>query len=337
MSDTTAAYLALTEHLAKQRYSFVCPSPETQGRVVQKRISDASTAEAKNATDFFGWNLPCSRDVLKSIVPGAVFTLLLDASIITSGDGEEIGSTIRVSDFYLPTHKADARPLYYIHSSFPASSDSVFFGPDTYLFVAFLQTAVRHLSQTPYSVIDVCCGSGAGAIHLAKMYPEARAMGLDLNPRALRLGNVNARLASTTVDFHESNLYAAVPEQLRSDGIDLIVSNPPYIASSSDGEDLPIYADGGAEFGLDISLRIVEEGMKILSSRGVIIVYTGVAIPAAKPGHDAFLEKLKIVEGAELVEYTIIHPDMWPEEIGRGAYAGVGRIQAVGAVLRRSV
>ncbi|KAH7082877.1 S-adenosyl-L-methionine-dependent methyltransferase [Paraphoma chrysanthemicola] len=337
MSDTTAAYVALTEHLAELKYSFVCPSPETQGRVVRKRTSDAATTDAKNATDFFGWNLPCSRDALRSIVHDAVFTVLLDVGIITSGDGEQMRSTIRVSNFYLPTREADATPLYYIHSSFPASSDSVFFGPDTYLFVVFLQTAVRHLSQTPHSIIDVCCGSGAGAIHLAKTYPDARAMGLDLNPRALRLGNVNARLADTTVDFHESNLYAAVPERLRSDGIDLIVSNPPYIASSPDGEDLPIYADGGAEFGLDISLRIVEEGIKILSSRGVIIVYTGVAIPTAKPGHDAFLERLRSVEGAELVEYTVIHPDMWPEEIGRGAYADVGRIQAVGAVLRRSV
>jgi methylase of polypeptide subunit release factors len=159
---------------------------------------------------------------------------------------------------------------------------------------------------------------------------------LDLNPRALRLGGVNAHLANTKVDFYESNLYAAVPDENKASGIDLIVSNPPYIASSADGKDLPMYADGGAEFGLDISLRIVEEGMKILSNKGVIIVYTGVAIPTADPGHDAFLEKLQAVEGAELAEYTILHPDMWPEEIGHGAYADVGRIQVVGAVLRRS-
>jgi methylase of polypeptide subunit release factors len=170
---------------------------------------------------------------------------------------------------------------------------------------------------------------------MARTYPGAMAIGLDLNPRALRLGDVNAKLAGTTVDFCESNIYAAIPEPLKAGGIDLIVSNPPYIASSADGESLPIYADGGAMFGLDISLRIVEEGVRILSSRGVIIVYTGVAIPTADPAHDAFLEKLKSVEDAELVEYTIIHPDMWPEEIGQGAYADVGRIQAVGAVLRR--
>lgn len=186
------------------------------------------------------------------------------------------------------------------------------------------------------SAIDVCCGSGAGAIHLARTYPQARVLGLDLNPRALRLGGVNAHLAGAKVDYHESDLYAAVPEEYKRTGIDLIVSNPPYIASSADGKDLPMYADGGAEFGLDISLRIVEEGMKILSKKGIIIVYTGVAIPVADPGHDAFLEKLHDVEGADLVEYTILHPDMWPEEIGHGAYADVGRIQVVGAVLRKS-
>ncbi|KAF2024496.1 S-adenosyl-L-methionine-dependent methyltransferase [Setomelanomma holmii] len=335
MSDSAPIYQALTAHLAEWKYSFVCPSPETQGRVVQKRSADESTADAKTATDFFGWSLPCSRDVLRFIVPEAIVEDLLCASIITACSGDKYRSTIRVSNFYLPNHCDDATPLYYIHSSFPASSDSVFFGPDTYLFVSFLQAAARHLPQAPDSIIDVCCGSGAGAIHLARTYPEAIAVGLDLNTRALRLGDVNAELAGTTIDFCESNLYAAVPASLLSAGIDLIVSNPPYIASSTDDEDLPIYADGGAEFGLDISLRIVEEGMKILSSRGVIMIYTGVAIPSARPGDDAFLEKLKRVQGAELVEYTIIHPDMWPEEIGVGAYADVGRIQVAGAVLRR--
>jgi methylase of polypeptide subunit release factors len=171
---------------------------------------------------------------------------------------------------------------------------------------------------------------------MARTYPQATTLGLDLNPRALSLGDINAQLAGVKIGFAESNLYAAVPEDLKHYGVDMIVSNPPYIASSTDGEDLPIYADGGAGFGLDISIRIVEEGMKLLSSTGVIVVYTGVAIPTANPGHDAFLEKLQQVEGVELAEYTILHPDMWPEEIGKGAYADVCRIQVVGAVLRRN-
>jgi hypothetical protein len=60
MADFTA-YQALRQHLAKQKYVFVCPSPETQGRVVQKRKSDVSTEDAQNAVDFFGWNLSCTR------------------------------------------------------------------------------------------------------------------------------------------------------------------------------------------------------------------------------------------------------------------------------------
>jgi methylase of polypeptide subunit release factors len=170
---------------------------------------------------------------------------------------------------------------------------------------------------------------------MARTYPDAMTIGLDLNPQALRLGGVNAQLAGSQVDFHESDLYAAVPDELISEGIDLIISNPPYIASSTDGKDLPVYADGGAGFGLDISIRIVEEGIKILSSNGVIVVYTGVTMPTVDPSHDAFLEKLQQVGAAELVEYTILHPDMWPEEIGQGAYADACRIQVVGAVLRK--
>ena len=274
-----------------------------------------------------------SREGLKNIIPDILFDHLKEANIITSRDGE-YHSVVRVSDFYLPNVTdilSDPTPLYYVHSAFPASSDAVFFGPDTYLFVSWLKKAVSHISKKPNSIIDVCCGSGAGAIHMAKTYQTAHVMGLDLNPRALSLGYVNAQLAGVNIDFHESNLYAAVS---RTD-VDVIVSNPPYIASSTEGQDLPIYADGGAEFGLDISFKIVEEGIKLLSSSGVIMLYTGVAIPTDNPGHDALLKMLQKIEGAELVEYTILHPDMWSEEIALGAYADVCRIQAVGAVLKK--
>jgi len=68
MTDTTAAYQALTKHLAKANYAFVCPSPETQGRVVRKRSSDVATADAKNAADFFGWSLPCSKYAMRVLL-----------------------------------------------------------------------------------------------------------------------------------------------------------------------------------------------------------------------------------------------------------------------------
>ena len=64
MAESITAYEALTKHLAATEYSFICPSPETAGRVVEKRYLDPSTRCARNAQDFFGWSLPCSRYVL---------------------------------------------------------------------------------------------------------------------------------------------------------------------------------------------------------------------------------------------------------------------------------
>jgi methylase of polypeptide subunit release factors len=249
---------------------------------------------------------------------------------------------VRISNLYLPeiisseasTPNEISLP-YYIHSSFPVTSDSVFFGPDTYLFLSLLRAAVTHIPTSPTCMVDVCCGSGAGAIHMALTYPQAHSVGLDLNPRALELGRVNAESAGAKVDFCTSNLYAGIPDHFKSHGVDVIVANPPYIASSSVGDGLPTYADGGAAYGLDLSIRIVEDGMNLLSADGVIVIYTAVAILKARPGHDMWLERLKGFSGLKLEEYRIIHPDMWSEEIGKGAYKDVGRIQAVGAVLRR--
>lgn len=38
-------YGALTKHLASTQYMFICPSPETARRVVEKRTSDPSTQQ----------------------------------------------------------------------------------------------------------------------------------------------------------------------------------------------------------------------------------------------------------------------------------------------------
>lgn len=271
-------------------------------------------------------------------MPRIDFESLLKAEIIKSCGHDQFRSDVRISNFYLPNvpdRHVETVPFYYVHSAFPAASDAVFFGPDTYLFITFLQNIAHHFPDELNFVVDVCCGSGAGAIHMWRTHPEAKVCGLDLNPAALKLGYINAQIAGAEVSFYESNLFASIPQDSKSEGVDLIVSNPPYIASSTDGQDLPIYADGGAGFGLDISFRIVELGVKLLSSRGLIVLYTGVAIPVSEPGYDPLLNMLKKVPSVELVEYTVLHPDMWSEEIGKGAYAEVGRIQVIGAVLKK--
>jgi len=220
---------------------------------------------------------------------------------------------VRISSFYL----GGDDDLFYFHSAFPTSVDSVFFGPDTYLYLEFLKT----LKSSPQHVVDVCCGAGAGAIHIARHFPDAKVLGLDLNRQALELAAVNARHAGVDVQFVDSDLFCKSP-----DGLDLIISNPPYIASA---EDIARYADGGTT-GLELSLQIVDEGMEKLAADGILMIYTGVPIPL--DGVDPFRKHL---EKLDILDYRILHPDMWPEEIGKGAYVDVGRIQAVGAVVRK--
>jgi hypothetical protein len=60
-TQDTTVYQALANYLHEANYSFVCPSPESQGRVVRKRCENTSTVDAKNVHDFFGWSLSCSE------------------------------------------------------------------------------------------------------------------------------------------------------------------------------------------------------------------------------------------------------------------------------------
>jgi methylase of polypeptide subunit release factors len=283
-----------------------------------------------------------------------------DSEAAGSSGGALLRSTVRVSNLYLPTL---VRPLqsqshspYYFHSSFPTTAaDSVFFGPDTYLFLDFMSVELPKLTLQgassagspsaalrPRYAVDVCCGSGAGAIHLARHYNSDNSssspvsvVGLDMNDAALDLAHVNATLAgcASSITFTSSDLFAAVAH--RSD-VDLIVTNPPYIATSA--QDGPKYSDGGGQQGLGLPLRIVKEGLDVLAPGGYLLMYTGVAVAYKQPGRDALLEHLKELEtqgDVKLVGYRVLMPDMFGEELSNAAYEDIGRIQLVGAVLRK--
>lgn len=52
--------LELASYLSTKSYVFICPTPESQERVVTKRRKDAKTRYCENLTDFFGWSLSAS-------------------------------------------------------------------------------------------------------------------------------------------------------------------------------------------------------------------------------------------------------------------------------------
>ncbi len=77
------------------------------------------------------------------------------------------------------------------------------------------------------SVVDVGTGSGCIAISLARNLAFANLMALDLSKTALGIAKENADVLKAKVSFIEADMYSWLPQNA---SLDIVVSNPPYIA-----------------------------------------------------------------------------------------------------------
>jgi release factor glutamine methyltransferase len=301
-----AALQVLLAEAAKAGYRFVPPTPETHRRVNARKGNE----EARDLTDIFGWSRPFAREIL----PPRLFEALITAEVVAPR-GPLWQSRLRI---------ATLRNRFYLHSAYPTSNaNSVFFGPDTYRFVraALQQLPVRHYQ----SVIDVCCGSGAGGLAFAAERSVDELCLIDINPRALTLAHANSLFQSRRARIVESDLFNGV------DGFaDLILANPPYLADPGGR----VYRDGGGQIGTGLSLKIIREGITHLRPGGILLVYTGTPIMGGKNLLSAAVEQILPAAGY-LLETDEIDPDVFGEELDHPSYAGVDRIAVMTVKLTR--
>ena len=130
--------------------------------------------------------------------------------------------------------------------------------------------------------LDLCTGSGCIAVSLVCLGENLSGCGCDLSADALATASSNAALNQVTdrLEFRQGDLFGA----LKDDGTeyDMIISNPPYIASEQiDGlmEEVRDYEprmalDGGAD-GLSFYRRILEGAGDYLKDSGWLIVEIG--------------------------------------------------------------
>ncbi|RDI96232.1 peptide chain release factor N(5)-glutamine methyltransferase [Meiothermus sp. QL-1] len=117
-------------------------------------------------------------------------------------------------------------------------------------------------------VLDVGTGSGAIALALKARRPELRVWATDINPRAIRLAQRNARRWGLEVVF----LLASLTAGLR--GLDLVVSNPPYLPEGYRKEAPPelAYEDEAALYagpeGLGVARALLGEAWGALRPGG---------------------------------------------------------------------
>ncbi|MFB6290168.1 MAG: peptide chain release factor N(5)-glutamine methyltransferase [Candidatus Bipolaricaulia bacterium] len=128
-------------------------------------------------------------------------------------------------------------------------------------------------------VLDLGTGSGAIAIALARFLVEPTVTAVDKSPEALELAKENAGRndLGTSIEFRQSDWFSEVSETY-----DVIVSNPPYVPSSSLKElkeEIKDYEpaealDGGAE-GLKEIKNILDQVEGYLTEGGAVFLEIG--------------------------------------------------------------
>lgn len=128
------------------------------------------------------------------------------------------------------------------------------------------------------SVLDLGTGTGAIALSLASENPGWQVLGVDQSLDAVKLAKENAQLNQlTSVDFIQSDWFSAISLQ----EFELIVSNPPYIESSSqylqqgDVRFEPSSALTSGENGLLDIKHIIQKSKLFLKTNGWLVIEHG--------------------------------------------------------------
>lgn len=139
--------------------------------------------------------------------------------------GEEVQHTTN-----LVLRRLAGEPIAYIIGerefyglAFRVTPDVLIPRPETELLVELA------LERTPEdgAVLDLGTGSGAIAVAMAHVRPDARVSAVDASAAALAVAAGNARRHRATVQFFQSDWYGALGKEC----FDVIVSNPPYITA----------------------------------------------------------------------------------------------------------
>lgn len=127
------------------------------------------------------------------------------------------------------------------------------------------------------SVLDLCCGTGAIGIALAKRC-RAKVTAVDINPSAVKLAKDNAMACGVKVTALEGDLFQPVSKKKYN----MIVSNPPYIPTEDMKDLMPEVSeheprealDGGTK-GMDFYNRIIKEAGNHLKKKGLLVLEIG--------------------------------------------------------------
>lgn len=136
-------------------------------------------------------------------------------------------------------------------------------------------------------VADVCTGSGCLAVALAHELPHAEIFATDISAAALEVARRNAARhhVADRIHFLQTNLLEGLsssPHAPRPAPLDMIVSNPPYVARNEAAalprevrEHEPESALFGGPTGIEVYPRLIEQAGALLAPRGLLVLELG--------------------------------------------------------------
>jgi release factor glutamine methyltransferase len=192
----------------------------------------------------------------------------------------------------------------FMKMNFYVNSDVLIPRPDTEILVEeAIKISQEYMNPT---ILDLCTGSGAIAVSLAKYIPNAKVYALDISKKALEVAKINAKNNNVEqkLEFIESDLF----ENIKNIKFDIIVSNPPYIKTDlintldEEVQKEPIIALDGGNDGLDFYRKIVEEAYPYLKLGSHLCF---------EIGYDQKIDVIKIIENSKKYEKVYCKKDLY--------------------------
>lgn len=225
-------------------------------------------------------NIPDSIAIARRIL---AYTLQVQKEYLITHDLQEIGAVQQQQYSCYIKQIIQGKPIQYITNqqefmklNFYVDENVLVPRDDTEILV---EEAIHILKKEPQkTVLDLCAGSGAIGIAIAKYVKESQVQLADISKKALQVAkrNIEKNGVERQVKLLESDLF-----ENTKDTFDMIVSNPPYIETSiiktlqKEVQAQPMLAlDGGID-GLALYRRIIQNAHSYLNKGGYLCLEIG--------------------------------------------------------------
>jgi release factor glutamine methyltransferase len=158
--------------------------------------------------------------------------------------------------------------------TFKVNSNVLIPRPETELIV---EQANKFIKENNFKqILDLCTGSGAIAVSVARYNDNISVTASDISSKALQVAKKNAAInnVSNKIEFLESNMFVNIIDKK----FDIIISNPPYVTEEEyKGLERELFFEPknaflAGEDGLDFYRIIAENSARYLNPKGILLL-----------------------------------------------------------------